>query len=196
MPRLCDICGSSPCVGKQKLTADESPNPGTYKLCEWCAEDTERVGGTVIYYRYSKQYKERQAAEVTLEDIPPGTECNDCTNTNIVAKQTLTSEESPHPGTYLLCPDCAVSIEEAGGNITYFKESDIPKSTKETLPDEVINCNHEWHKHSNVSEFDKYKEGIFDWYRCEKCRVYGKSFGISLTTPIDLTMEIDISCSR
>ncbi|WP_199438533.1 hypothetical protein [Vibrio owensii] len=122
--------------------------------------------------------------------------CDICQGNKAVGKQTLTKDESPNPGTYLLCRDCAPRMEQIGANITYFHAKDKTEADSPSLPQVVLDCEHDWKKHSLVSEVENKSDRAFDWCRCQKCKVYGKRFYLTQTNLDDLMMEIDIACCR
>ncbi|MBD0788202.1 hypothetical protein HUO09_17745 [Vibrio sp. Y2-5] len=127
-PRDCELCHGGKAVGRYFLHKDESPNPGWWRVCEYCAEMVENLGSKVTYYKYTKQFKEQQE----------------------------------------------------------------PPKAKIDNPD----CQHDWEKWSLVSEVDKKSDLPFDWMRCNTCGCYGKRFQLNQTVMSDLTMEIDLNCSR
>ncbi|ENX1348936.1 hypothetical protein ACFM0N_004078 [Vibrio parahaemolyticus] len=51
-------------------------------------------------------------------------------------------------------------------------------------------------KWSLVGEHDKRRDQVFDWMRCQSCGVYGKRFSLGQEDMEDLSLEIDLNCSR
>jgi hypothetical protein len=126
-------------------------------------------------------------------DRPKKRDCQLCEADKAVGKYYLTPDESENHGWWRVCSDCAEMVSRVGAQVQYYKYS---KEHKEQLPDAVMACSHEWEKWSLVGEVDKHRNLVFDWMRCNKCRCYGKRFSLDQTKMDDLSMEIDLSCSR
>jgi len=123
-------------------------------------------------------------------------DCQLCSYEKSVGKYYLEPSESENHGWWRVCTDCAEIVERVGANVQYYKYSAQYKNSNVSVINDIPDCNHDWEKHSLVGEFDKWREGIFDWMKCTKCDCYGKRFGIGHQEVIDLTMEIDLNCSR
>jgi hypothetical protein len=88
-------------------------------------------------------------------------------------------------------------VSNVGANVEYYKYSkEYKEAGLSNLPEHIIECDHEWDKHSLVGEYCRKREGIFDWMKCTKCGCFGKRFGIGQHGVVDLSVEIDLSCSR
>lgn len=126
--------------------------------------------------------------------------CGLCEGEKAVGKYYVHPDESENHGWWRVCSYCAAMVSNVGANVEYYKYSQEYKNgntlEQDILPERVQACNHEFEKWSNVGEFDKYKEQVFDWMRCKHCQVYGKRFGLGQHGITDLMMEIDLSCSR
>jgi hypothetical protein len=100
-------------------------------------------------------------------------------------------------GWWRVCSDCASMVSNVGANVEYYKYS---KEYKETgvsdLPEHVLKCVHDWDKHSLVGELCRKNNAIFDWMKCTECGCFGKRFGVGQHGVVDLSVEIDLSCSR
>lgn len=127
---------------------------------------------------------------------PKTRDCQLCEGGKAIGKYYITPEESENHGWWRVCSDCAEMVSRVGAQVQYYKYSKECKATKVKLPDVVMDCPHEWEKWSIVGEVDKNRDMVFDWMRCNKCRCYGKRFGLGQTEMEDLSMEIDLSCSR
>ncbi len=123
-------------------------------------------------------------------------DCELCGDDKAVGKYYLSKEENPDAyGWWRVCTYCAETVSRVGADVQYYKYSDEYKKLSEPTPDSP-DCNHDWVKHGLVGEFDKKREGIFDWMRCEKCGWYGKRFGLGTSEIVDISSEIDLNCSR
>lgn len=126
-------------------------------------------------------------------------DCNLCGDSRAVGKYFIHKSESENHGWVRVCNVCAPTVERVGAKVDYYKytqEFHDAQNPTSHLPQHIIECEHQWEKWSNVGEVDKYRKDMFDWYRCEQCKVYGKKFGIGVQPIIDLMMEIDLSCCR
>lgn len=56
--RCCELCEGEKAVGKYYVDPSESENHGWWRVCTHCADMVTRVGASVRYYKYSKEYKE------------------------------------------------------------------------------------------------------------------------------------------
>lgn len=123
-------------------------------------------------------------------------DCEICGHEKSVGKYYVSKEDNPNAvGWWRVCSSCADTFEHLGTEIHYYKYSAEYKNMSEPNS-ESPDCDHIWEKHSLVGEFDKRRQGIFDWMKCEKCGCFGKRFGLGQSEIIDLSMEIDLSCSR
>lgn len=126
-------------------------------------------------------------------------DCQLCGYEKSVGKYYLEKSESENYGWWRVCSHCASMVENHGADVRYYKYSKEYREQcepNESLPNEVLDCSHKWEKWALVGEHDKKRDSIFDWMRCGKCKVYGKRFYLDQTEMDDLTMEIDLSCSR
>ena len=87
-------------------------------------------------------------------------------------------------------------VSNVGADVNYYKYSTEYKARLRGVANDIPDCNHEWEKHSLVGEFDKKRQGVFDWMKCTKCGCFGKRFGLGQREVVDLSTEIDLSCSR
>ncbi|MEZ8238612.1 MULTISPECIES: hypothetical protein [Vibrio] len=124
--------------------------------------------------------------------------CQICEFEKSVGKYYLSKEESEHYGWWRVCSICAQMVSRLGSDVTYYRYSQEYKKELEVmkLPINVLACEHEWDKHSLVSEVEHKTDLMFDWMRCKRCNVYGKRFTLAQCEMDDLMMEIDINCSR
>ncbi|WP_339145133.1 hypothetical protein [Pseudoalteromonas galatheae] len=124
--------------------------------------------------------------------------CELCEDEKSVGKYYVTEEENPDAcGWWRVCSNCASMVANVGADVQYYKYSKEYKDAgKSDLPDNVQLCDHEWDKHSLVSEHCRKRDRVFDWMKCTKCGCYGKRLGLDHYNIVDLTMEIDLSCSR
>ena len=120
-------------------------------------------------------------------------DCQLCANPKAVGKYYVHPEESENHGWWRVCVDCADVVSHVGANVEYYA---YVKLEVESLPEHVLSCSHDWDKWSLVGEMDNRRGQVFDWMRCKKCMCYGKRFGLTQMQMEDLTMEIDLSCSR
>lgn len=59
LKRYCELCECEKAVGKYYVDPSESENYGWWRVCSHCADMVTRVGASVQYYKYSKQFKQR-----------------------------------------------------------------------------------------------------------------------------------------
>jgi len=130
---------------------------------------------------------------------PKKRDCQLCEGEKAVGKYFLDPSESDNHGWWRVCSHCAEMVCRVGADVHYYKYSKEYRdqlAPKSTLPENVLNCTHEWDKWSLVNEEDKRRGALFDWMRCVKCQCYGKRFRLGQTEMEDLSIEIDLSCSR
>ncbi len=130
---------------------------------------------------------------------PRKRDCQMCENAKAVGKYYVDPSESENHGWWRVCSFCAQTVERVGAVVEYYvysKEYRERLNPKPTLPPEVLSCSHDWVKWSLVGEVDKNRDALFDWVKCTHCKCYGKRFSIGQTIMDDLTMEIDLNCSR
>jgi hypothetical protein len=130
---------------------------------------------------------------------PKKRDCQLCEGGKAVGKYFLDPSESDNHGWWRVCSHCAEMVSRVGVDVQYYKyskEYHDQLDPKLSLPEHVLNCSHEWVKWSLVNEHDRKHDKLFDWMRCEKCRCYGKRFRLGQTVMEDLSIEIDLSCSR
>lgn len=142
---------------------------------------------------------EAAIAVLTGENHKPKTrDCQLCEGNKAVGKYYVDPAESENHGWWRVCSDCAEMVSRVGAQVQYYKYSKEHKAkeNKSLLPDSVIACSHEWEKWSLVGEVDKRRGKVFDWMRCNRCRCYGKRFTLGQTEMEDLSLEIDLNCSR
>lgn len=124
-------------------------------------------------------------------------DCQLCSDSRAVGKYYVEKYESNNYGWWRVCKECALNSKRLGAQVYYYKytqEYKVQNDSLSDLPDVVMSCSHDFRKWSLVSSHDKYKNALFDWYRCEHCQVYGKKFGLGYQPILDLMMEIDLSC--
>jgi len=125
-------------------------------------------------------------------------DCELCGDEKSVGKYFVSKEENPDAcGWWRVCSYCARMVSNVGATVEYYKYSkEYKEATVSSLPEHVQECVHEWNKHSLVSELCRKNDAIFDWMKCTKCGCFGKRFGVGQYGIVDLSMEIDLSCSR
>ncbi|MCY9872971.1 hypothetical protein [Vibrio barjaei] len=125
-------------------------------------------------------------------------DCQLCEGEKAIGKYYVDRSESENYGWWRVCETCSDMVSRVGANVQFYRYTKQYKEQYEfvehPLPEHVKTCDHTWDKWSNVNQFDKKRDGIFDWMQCSKCNVYGKQFIIG-QPPIDLMMEIDLSCT-
>lgn len=123
-------------------------------------------------------------------------DCEICGDEKSVGKYYVSKEDNPDAvGWWRVCSNCADTFTHLGTQIHYYKYSTEYKKRSE-LKQKLPDCEHVWEKHGLVGEFDKRRQSIFDWMKCEKCGCFGKRFGLGRSKIVDLSLEIDLSCSR
>ena len=134
-------------------------------------------------------------ASEPVRPAPKKRDCQLCEADKAVGKYYVDPLDSENHGWWRVCDDCADMVSGVGADVQFYKYSKKSPS-KKLLPEHVTNCEHVWVKWSLISEQDKRTGVVFDWMRCEKCECYGKRFRLGQTTMEDLSMEIDLNCSR
>lgn len=126
-------------------------------------------------------------------------DCELCGDPKAVGKYYVEDMGDNGHGWWRVCSDCADMVSRVGADVQYYKyskEYQNQMTPKPSLPEDVQKCSHKWVKWSLVGEIDRRRDRIFDWMRCEKCNCFGKRFIMGQTIMDDLSMKIDLSCSR
>ncbi|EKP0310114.1 hypothetical protein ACTG16_22305 [Aeromonas sp. 23P] len=123
-------------------------------------------------------------------------DCQICGDEQAVGKYYVSRDESENHGWWRVCEFCAETVEGVGANVDYYRYYKGHLRLPPSLPEQVLNCHHDWAKWSLVSEMDKKRNMLFDWMKCGSCGCYGKRFSMSQAEMDDITMEIDLNCSR
>lgn len=125
-------------------------------------------------------------------------DCQLCGFDRSVGKYYLAPHESPNHGWHRVCSNCAEMVSRLGSDVQYYKYTQEYRDQCNPQKPQIDNpdCEHVWEKWSLVSEVDKRTDRIFDWMRCTSCHCYGKRFSLGQEEMTDLTMEIDLNCSR
>lgn len=128
---------------------------------------------------------------------PKKRDCQLCGYEKAVGKYYVSKEDNPDAcGWWRVCSECADMVSNVGADVNYYKYSAEYKARLRGVASDIPDCSHEWEKHSLVGEFDKKRQGVFDWMKCTKCGCFGKRFGLGQREVVDLSTEIDLSCSR
>ncbi|EGR3255646.1 TPA: hypothetical protein ACMDS2_003473 [Vibrio parahaemolyticus] len=131
------------------------------------------------------------------EKKPQKRYCQLCEAEKAVGKYYVAPSESENHGWWRVCTYCAEMVSRVGADVQFYKYIKQPKyNSAPELPESVLVCSHDWVKWSLVGEHDKRRDQVFDWMRCQSCGVYGKRFSLGQEDMEDLSLEIDLNCSR
>lgn len=121
--------------------------------------------------------------------------CELCHAPKSVGKYFVEDEGDNVSGWCRVCTQCAEMVSRLGSEVHYYKYTQEYKNQEYAESNPLPDCDHEWDKHSLVSQVDKKRDDVFDWMKCTKCNCYGKRFGVGQYGILDLTMEIDLNCT-